>query len=190
MNNAFGQQRDDAPSMSSSKALRSFSVDASGKGTYALFFAIPAPLTIVAGRLGKVTLPKGWSIYVGSALGPGGLRARIQRHRAPAKRAHWHIDALSNRLRPLFWLFLADGTRRECDWAQALASHPQAAIPAPHFGSSDCTRGCPAHLIAFPETVPLKALVQLIAAESAASTVPLSLGAEPNAHGLERAFGL
>ena len=135
-----------------------------GKGSYALFFNIPAPLTIVAGRLGQVTVPEGWTIYVGSALGPGGLQARLRRHRAPTKHPHWHVDALSCQQSPAFWLYLPDGTRRECDWAQALAAHPLAEIPAKGFGSSDCTRGCPAHLIAFPRAVSLATLVQRIEA--------------------------
>ena len=119
-------------------------------GTYALFFWLPAPMTMQVGRLGSVQLPAGWLVYVGSALGPGGLQARIRRHLATSKRVHWHIDALSIRQRPAGWLALADAQNHECDWAQHLAAHPKASIPVPGFGNSDCKRGCAAHLIAFP----------------------------------------
>jgi len=128
-------------------------------GTYALFFRLTSSLTVTAGRLGEAQLPAGWLIYVGSALGPGGLHARLRRHLAPEKRIHWHIDALSARLRPRFWLALADGRRHECEWAQRLAAHPAASIPIPGFGSSDCQRGCRAHLIAFPAEMTGAAIV-------------------------------
>ena len=128
-------------------------------GSYALFFKLSAPLAVRAGRLGEVRLPAGWLIYTGSALGPGGLHARLRRHLAPTKRIHWHIDALSARVRPDFWLALADAKRRECEWAQRLAAHPAASIPVPGFGSSDCKRGCQSHLIAFPAELEKEMLV-------------------------------
>ncbi len=132
-------------------------------GTYALFFRLPAPLSVRAGRLGDVTLPAGWLVYAGSALGPGGLRARLRRHLAADKRPHWHIDALTLRHPPDFWLARADGRRRECEWAQQLAAHPAATLPAPGFGSSDCKQGCHAHLIAFPPHVALETLLDWLA---------------------------
>ncbi len=136
---------------------------AGAKGTYALFFRLEQSLALEVGRLGRVTLPAGWLVYVGSALGPGGLRVRLRRHLAAAKRPHWHIDALTQVHPPDDWLALADGRRRECDWAQQLAGHPRASIPAPGFGSSDCRRGCPAHLIHFPASMPLAAIRAIVA---------------------------
>lgn len=128
-------------------------------GTYALFFRLPSPMEVQAGRLGSAPLPAGWVIYVGSALGPGGLRARLRRHLAREKRVHWHIDALSTRIRPEFWLARADGERHECAWTQHLAAHPAASIPVLGFGSSDCRRGCQSHLIAFPAEMDREALI-------------------------------
>jgi Uri superfamily endonuclease len=46
------------------------------------------------GSLGRLQLRPGYYVYVGSAFGPGGLRARIEHHARPAVRPHWHIDYL------------------------------------------------------------------------------------------------
>lgn len=124
-------------------------------GTYALLFALPAAaLTVSAGRLGQATLPAGWVVYVGSAQGPGGVRARVQRHLRRHKRRRWHIDALTACLPPQACAFLLGPQRLECRWAQHLAALPGAHIPAPGFGSSDCRCGCAAHLIHFPPGPP------------------------------------
>ncbi|MFW2853854.1 DUF123 domain-containing protein [Sphingomonas sp. TX0543] len=37
----------------------------------------------------------GWYGYVGSARGPGGIRARIGPHLCAEKAVHWHIDSLT-----------------------------------------------------------------------------------------------
>ncbi|HEY53858.1 MAG TPA: GIY-YIG nuclease family protein [Caldilineae bacterium] len=119
-------------------------------GVYALIFRLDAPLELRVGRLGRRTLPAGHLLYVGSAFGPGGLRARLARHLRAQKRIHWHIDALTSVLSPVACLCDASGRRLECSWAQRLAHLPDAFIPIPGFGSSDCRSGCAAHLIAFP----------------------------------------
>ena len=128
-------------------------------GTYVLLFHLADEMEIEAGRFGWVTLPAGWLAYVGSAHGPGGLRARLARHFRSEKRVHWHIDALTTRLAPVEWCATAGDERLECVWAQALAAQPDASIPVPGFGSSDCRSGCPAHLIAFPRRPDLDALL-------------------------------
>ena len=120
------------------------------KGTYALFFQLSAPQTIQVGRLGSWTLPAGCVVYVGSAMGSGGLRARLARHFRTRKRRHWHIDALSTVLPPVAAVFRCGDERWECRWAQQLARAQDALIPVPGLGSSDCHAGCRAHLIAFP----------------------------------------
>ena len=66
------------------------------KGIYCLVFKNPA-CTVRIGALGPVAFREGWHIYVGSALGSGGL-ARLDRHIALArdrdKRPKWHVDYL------------------------------------------------------------------------------------------------
>lgn len=103
---------------------------------------------IQVGRLGRLHLRAGTYLYVGSALGPGGLRARVARHLRPYKRLHWHIDYLLQVSRAKR-LFLAYGRQRlEHAWARQLCRQPQAELPLSGFGASDC--GCPAHLVHLP----------------------------------------
>ncbi len=124
-------------------------------GTYALLIRVDAPLTIRAGRLGEVRLAAGWYAYTGSAHGPGGLRARVDRHRRAAKKQHWHIDRLTAAA-PVVGVWAAVTPEPlECAWAAALAGLPGAGRPAAGFGASDC--GCGGHLICLPdpEGIPL-----------------------------------
>lgn len=123
-------------------------------GAYALHLRLEYAKTLQVGRLGQVPFPAGDYLYLGSARGPGGLRARLSRHLRLAKRPHWHIDALRAiaQVLGLVYLVSADLTPLpyECAWSQALAAWPGTHIPAPGFGASDCSSGCPAHLVAFP----------------------------------------
>ena len=47
---------------------------------------------INVGSLGLIKFKKGRYVYVGSAKGPGGIKARIKRHLSKNKRLWWHID--------------------------------------------------------------------------------------------------
>jgi Uri superfamily endonuclease len=112
---------------------------------------------IQVGRLGEVAFPAGWYLYVGSALGPGGLLARLERHvkhLGTDKRAHWHIDYLREQATWAGAWARPSERRLECEWAAMLRHLPDAEIVAPGFGSSDCR--CPAHLAHVP-TLPDKA---------------------------------
>src|SRR5689334_9416606 len=117
------------------------------KGTYALVFKLDRPLALEAGRLGRVLLPPGWLVYVGSAFGPGGLRARLARHLCLDKRLHWHVDSLTMAMPAHGWYAEAHGERRECLWVRALLSLPGTSVPVRGFGNGDCRLGCPAHLL-------------------------------------------
>lgn len=115
-------------------------------GAYALLLTIAEPLTLKVGQLGEMRLTPGCCIYAGSALGPGGLRARIAHHARIATCPHWHIDYL-RRHAPLTELWYSyDPVRREHHWA-ALLQALGGAAPLPGFGASDCR--CPAHLFHF-----------------------------------------
>jgi Uri superfamily endonuclease len=117
-------------------------------GSYALHLALEKPQHIRVGALGEVDFPASEYVYLGIAVGPGGLRARVGRHLRADKTRHWHIDYLvpMTKLLSLCWTTSPDPL--ECRWSQALAQLPVVSIPVPDFGSSDCrARGgsCRAH---------------------------------------------
>ncbi|MCO6452563.1 MAG: GIY-YIG nuclease family protein [Caldilineales bacterium] len=124
-----------------------------GKGTYLLRFEIHRAERIYVGRLGAFDLNPGIYVYAGSALGSGGLRARLSRHLRADKEPHWHIDALTNCCTPEIWLVDASDQRLECRWVQTLLAQPGVRVPIAGFGSSDCRQGCPAHLLALPAAI-------------------------------------
>lgn len=120
-------------------------------GTYVLLLFTDRTLTWEIGRLGEHTLLAGWAAYVGSAHGPGGLRARVERHMRHPKTVHWHIDTLTTQLIVRSVWYRASTIRLECDWATSLASLPGVTRPVMGFGSSDCR--CCTHLFALPDTL-------------------------------------
>ncbi|MFA5267066.1 MAG: DUF123 domain-containing protein [Methanoregula sp.] len=113
------------------------------KGIYCLIFSNPS-CTVRVGALGEIAFLRGWHIYVGSALGSGGL-ARLGRHIALSrnrdKRPKWHVDYLStNPSFPLrYTVHALTEERLECRLAEALGGET---VPA--FGCSDCD--CISHL--------------------------------------------
>jgi Uri superfamily endonuclease len=117
----------------------------SAGGTYALLLRLDAPRVVRVGALGELDFPSGWYLYLGSALGPGGLAARLARHKRHAdKRLHWHIDYV-RAVMTLVEVWTEPGdVRQECGWAAAAAELPEASIIAPRLGASDCR--CPSHL--------------------------------------------
>jgi Uri superfamily endonuclease len=118
-------------------------------GTYALLLRSEEPREIEVGALGSMTVRPGAYVYVGSAFGPGGLRARVERHARGDGALHWHIDYLrAVTTLDAVW-YTHDPERRECLWAEVLRSLPSATVPLDDFGASDCT--CPAHLARFAE---------------------------------------
>jgi Uri superfamily endonuclease len=121
------------------------------KGIYCLVFHNPA-CTAGIGAMGEIAFRKGWHIYVGSALGPGGLK-RLERHIAlhekKDKRPKWHVDyLLTNDNFPLrYAVSAATSLRLECLLASAIGGEN-----VPGFGCSDCT--CTSHLF-YRESDPL-----------------------------------
>lgn len=113
-------------------------------GTYALVLRATESTTVTAGRLGTLHVVAGDHVYIGSAFGPGGVRARVQRHARAEKRLRWHIDHLTTVAPVVEAWFTHDPRRLECDWLAALASIRGARELWPGFGASDC--GCSSHL--------------------------------------------
>jgi Uri superfamily endonuclease len=128
-------------------------------GTYALLLKLDKQERITVGKLGTFDFPAGYYLYVGSALGPGGLRARLARHRRSregssgsnrgqtSQKLHWHIDYLLQRAQLVEVWSVASEERLECQWSKATRGLSGAQIPVRGLGSSDCR--CPSHLIYF-----------------------------------------
>jgi Uri superfamily endonuclease len=119
-----------------------------GKGIYSLVLSGGgAPVRI--GALGELFFPGGYYVYIGSALGPGGLPARVGRHIRTAltsgPKTHWHIDYLlrdpSFRLLAVYCAETKE--RMECNVAGTVGGEGTV-----KFGCSDCR--CSSHLFFFP----------------------------------------
>jgi Uri superfamily endonuclease len=122
-------------------------------GSYVLLFRPAVGLPIRPGRLGAFHLRPGLYAYVGSALGSGGLRARVAHHLREKPATRWHVDALTQQCAVEAVCWVAEPLRIECDWVQLLLGFPGANCPITGFGSSDCRRGCRAHLVQLPSHV-------------------------------------
>jgi Uri superfamily endonuclease len=116
-------------------------------GTYSLLFECDTPSEVSVGRLGRLKIQLGVYCYVGSALGSGGVRARVKRHLTPVTNKHWHIDYVRESLRLTRIMFTYSDRRLEHAWARALLRLSEAVPAIAGFGASDCH--CPAHLIYF-----------------------------------------
>jgi Uri superfamily endonuclease len=117
-------------------------------GTYALVFLCETPFRAVIGKVGPIRIASGYWVYVGSAFGPGGLRARLSHHLKPSTRPHWHLDYIKCGLHPIEIWATDDDIKRECEWAGVLSSLKGATRPIAGFGASDCA--CRSHLIHLP----------------------------------------
>jgi len=111
-------------------------------GTYILIVRLEEDRRIVIGSLGEILFPRGIYAYVGSAMGPGGLRARIMRHLRHEKRKFWHIDFLLGEASIIEVIIIPAPERLECRIARFLIERGVRYVP--RFGSSDCR--CPSHL--------------------------------------------
>lgn len=104
---------------------------------------------LTVGKLGTFAFAAGWYVYIGSAHGFGGLRARLGHHLSSTTKPHWHIDYLRQAATICEVWYLAGETAFEHRWANQLLAMPDAEIPVRRFGASDCT--CETHLICFHE---------------------------------------
>jgi Uri superfamily endonuclease len=118
-------------------------------GAYAIVILLKRRCDLPVGRLGIHSFAPGYSIYLGSALGPGGVRARVQRHLrcTTMKPAHWQVDRLLavGEIVEVWWRYGKE--RMECLWSARLSKI--GSIQVPGFGASDCR--CPGHLVRFED---------------------------------------
>ena len=116
-------------------------------GAYALVLLCSRGELVQIGKLGPLQLRRGFYVYVGSAVGPGGVRARVAHHQKLSPRPHWHIDYLRPHTRLDRIWYSHDRIRREHQWARVIHALRGASVPAAGFGSSDCH--CKTHLFFF-----------------------------------------
>ena len=116
------------------------------KGTYVLITQVVQMKRLEIGSLGKFDIVPGFYAYVGSAFGPGGLRARIGHHLESTAEPHWHIDYLLQVATPVEVWFTTAHTKLEHHWADLMENAPGFRVPIPRFGSSDYHRSRASHL--------------------------------------------
>jgi Uri superfamily endonuclease len=118
-------------------------MDFSEKGIYSLIFE-NQDCKFEVGKKGELLFLEGFHVYVGSALGTGGLK-RVKRHinlsRNRDKNPRWHVDYLH--LSPSFRLISVicafTSSRLECELASRIGGDFVSG-----FGCTDCK--CGSHL--------------------------------------------
>jgi len=114
------------------------------KGAYLFVLQLGHSYQIKLTRKAPVTLTAGWYFYAGSAMGPGGLQARLKRHFKRDKKVHWHIDQLTKHAIRRFAYAVEDSC--ECDLVRILKKSGEYESALCGFGNSDC-RTCDSHLL-------------------------------------------
>lgn len=127
-----------------SSASRAMNLDRQ-PGSYILILACDKSEEASIGKRLSMTIEPGYYCYVGSALGPGGLAARLGHHTRPVVRPHWHIDYLRSYTRLIEIWYGYGRQHRECDWTHILQSIGELYVPIKGFGATDCT--CSSHLM-------------------------------------------
>lgn len=113
------------------------------RGAYVLLAHLAVPVAFTRRAIACRSL-HGWLIYVGSARGAGGIRARLGHHFAAAKPVRWHIDAVTNIANMMAAIAVIDGI--ECALVERLLDSGTFETALPGFGSTDCRR-CEGHLL-------------------------------------------
>src|SRR6266446_3884599 len=116
------------------------------KGTYILIALVLQMKRLKIGHLGTYDIIPGFYAYVGSAFGPGGLRARIHHHLESVAEPHWHIDYLLGHAEPVEAWYVLSGRKLEQNLAGLLAQASGFRVPIRRFGSSDYRRSRTSHL--------------------------------------------
>jgi Uri superfamily endonuclease len=127
-------------------------------GTYIVWLNLQRARRIRVGSLGVIAFKVGHYAYVGSAFGPGGIRARLGRHFRRRKKMRWHIDYLIS-VSQVQGAWVAYGSQRlEHHWAGVLPGLAGAWLPVAGFGASDCH--CETHLTGFSKLPPLNIFME------------------------------
>lgn len=114
------------------------------KGAYVLLIELDEHTPITLPRRDEISLSASTYLYVGSANGPGGIRARLMRHFKKHKKIHWHVDQLTTRAVQVSALAVPTGN--ECILGETLIGSGRFDTAISGFGSSDC-HTCASHLL-------------------------------------------
>lgn len=109
------------------------------KGTYALLIHLKQDSNIGIGKFMVIHFPKGYYMYIGSAL--NSIEGRVGRHLSNIKKVYWHIDHLLEKAEIAGVYYLESPRRTECSMANKFDRKFHV---VPKFGSSDCR--CTGHL--------------------------------------------
>ena len=128
------------------------------KGVYCLVFCTRG-CTVHVGALGDILFKPGWYIYVGSALGSGGLK-RLERHirlsQSHGNIRKWHVDHLLTdpNFSLIYTISAATTVPLECEVVRKISGPG-----VPGFGCSDCD--CLTHLL-FRDRNPISRITAVI----------------------------
>ncbi|MHA1596979.1 MAG: GIY-YIG nuclease family protein [Candidatus Asgardarchaeia archaeon] len=118
------------------------------RGNYIIVLEIPKDIRIEHEKRSYV-LRNGYYVYVGSALGPheNSIENRIKRHLSKDKKIFWHIDKVTTVrcVRIIGAFFISSERSLECEISLKINKVEGMEVPIPSFGSTDCSKGCPAH---------------------------------------------
>ena len=89
-----------------------------GLGAYGVLFQLERDVTLATGRLGEISYPRGWYVYLGSAM--GGISGRLKHHLGPHTRIFWHIDYILPKGKPVAVVVGETDQRVECQLASYL----------------------------------------------------------------------
>ncbi|MBW6472176.1 MAG: GIY-YIG nuclease family protein [Anaerolineaceae bacterium] len=115
-------------------------------GSYCLIFHLKNSINVLIGKLGSFFFTSGYYYYFGSAIGSGGLLARVNRHISMKKKKFWHVDYLRPHM-IFIAAFFTMQTNQECSWFQKIEKNSYFDVPVKGFGASDCLSSCKAHLL-------------------------------------------
>lgn len=134
----------------------------SSPGVYSLVIFLRKKTMLTIGALGHQTFHPGIYIYTGSALGPGGLKARLKHHnenyKSQSRRNFWHIDFLLAHEHATLMGVIAARTSRnmECEMNRLIKQMEGVRSPVLGFGASDCKKNCGSHLLYIDGKVDIK----------------------------------
>ena len=124
-------------------------------GAYVLLILLLRPTRLPSVRFSGLLDP-GVYAYIGSAYGPGGIRARCRRHFSRRKARHWHVDWLTT---DCDWIdAIAWPDSNECELVKRFLPLWGISTAIAGFGNSDC-RQCISHLLRLEKTFNTKQML-------------------------------